>query len=116
MFQAMNDAIKEESVAFVFHAEIDVEGLKAEIAARKAAEEREEGDGEESEPQPTLTVKGLEAPQPAAQLRYTAPSEDGSVEERSVRSDGTATATATAGQPSRAERRSKKNKKKAKRR
>jgi preprotein translocase subunit SecA len=118
MFQAMNDAIKEESVAFVFHAEIDVEGLQAEIAARKAAEEREEDNSEEAEAQPVVTVKGLEAPQPAAQLRYTAPSEDGSVEERSVRSDGMATATATAGQPSRAERRAsaKKGKKKAKRR
>ncbi len=72
LFQAMTDAIKEESVGYLFNVEVQVE------AAPEAAEEAA----------PLLVAKGLVTPQAPTQLQYSAPdldSEDG-VE---VRSDGT---------------------------
>ncbi len=118
MFEAMNDAIKEESITYVFHADIDVEGLQAELAARRSAEEGADGEtaGEEADAPQTVTVKGLEAPRPAASLRYSAPSEDGSVQERDVRADGTSSDAAPKDQPNRKERRAKKKKKQKSRR
>jgi preprotein translocase subunit SecA len=61
MFAAMMDAIKEESVGYVFNVEVQVE----EAAAAT--------DGEAHE----MVAKGLEAPSRPARLQYSAPSVDG---------------------------------------
>jgi len=71
LFQAMNEAIKEESVGYLFNLEVEVE----------AQVETDTGDvasGEAHEPEhPHIVAKGLQAPQRPAQLHYTAPSIDG---------------------------------------
>ncbi|WP_088320936.1 preprotein translocase subunit SecA [Kineosporia sp. R_H_3] len=59
LFQAMTDAIKEESVGYIFNVEVQVE---------PAAEEADEA--------PVLVAKGLVTPQAPAQLQYSAPSVD----------------------------------------
>ena len=65
MFAAMMDAIKEESVGYVFNLEVQVD---EEQAAAEA-----EGAGGHAE----LVAKGLEAPRRPVQLQYTAPTVDG---------------------------------------
>ena len=80
LFQAVMEAIKEESVRFLFHAEV----------------------------QPAQAEQ--QAPQAPQQLTFVAPSEDGSAEARRVRADGSApeeqgSAPASAGGSNRAERR-----------
>jgi preprotein translocase subunit SecA len=76
MFAAMMDAIKEESVGYVFNLEVQVEEAPAEEVA----------EGEHHE----LVAKGLEAPRRPAQLQYTAPTVDGDVNAapETVRHDG----------------------------
>jgi preprotein translocase subunit SecA len=65
MFAAMMDAIKEESVGYVFNLEVQVEsGPTAEAEAPGA-------------PHAEVVAKGLEAPRRPAHLQYTAPSVDG---------------------------------------
>ncbi len=107
LFQAMLEAIKEESVGYVFHLEVQVRpdaaapaaaagagpsvGAQAPGAAGKALEaaarsgRRSAGRGEEDAPvapaQPVLVAPGLDGEQSRpARLRYTAPSADGDVE------------------------------------
>jgi preprotein translocase subunit SecA len=63
MFSAMMDAIKEESVGYVFNLEVQVEDSSADGA---------QGDGGAP-----VVAKGLEAPRRPAQLQYTAPTVDG---------------------------------------
>ena len=69
MFAAMMDAIKEESVGYVFNLEVQVEDGTAA--------------GQEPSPTPAIgmptevVAKGLSAPRRPAQLQYTAPSIDG---------------------------------------
>jgi preprotein translocase subunit SecA len=65
MFSAMMDAIKEESVGYVFNLDVQVE-------------ESGEGqaDGAEGAPH-EVVAKGLDAPRRPAQLQYTAPTVDG---------------------------------------
>ena len=68
MFAAMMDAIKEESVGYVFNLEVQVEDappVEGEVA----------GEAEHHE----LVAKGLEAPRRPAHLQYTAPTVDGDV-------------------------------------
>jgi preprotein translocase subunit SecA len=60
LFQAMTDAIKEESVGYLFNVEVQVEAAP-----------------EETQAPPVLVAKGLVTPRPPAQLQYTAPSVDG---------------------------------------
>jgi len=64
MFAAMMDAIKEESVGYVFNLEVQVEDEQAAEAG-------------EAERHAELVAKGLEAPRRPAQLQYTAPTVDG---------------------------------------
>jgi preprotein translocase subunit SecA len=67
MFAAMMDAIKEESVGYVFNLEVQVEDeAAAEDAAPAAGAHRHE-----------VVAKGLEAPKRPAQMQYSAPSLDG---------------------------------------
>jgi preprotein translocase subunit SecA len=68
MFSAMMDAIKEESVGYVFN-------LEVQVGEEEAAEAEGEGEGEER--QPGLVAKGLDSPRRPTQLQYTAPSVDG---------------------------------------
>ncbi len=69
MFAAMMDAIKEESVAFVFNLEVQVD-----------ADETADGEGAADEGEhhhPEVVAKGLEAPHRGGRLQYSAPSVDG---------------------------------------
>jgi len=77
LFTAMNEAIKEESVGYVFNLEVEIE---------PAAPEPEEA----LEEHPHIVAKGLQAPTRPAQLQYTAPSVDGEagVEVRGESGDG----------------------------
>ena len=62
LFQAMTEAIKEESIAYLFHVEVEVQ------------EPEDEGLSQDA---PVLVAKGLVAGQQRpAQLQYSAPSED----------------------------------------
>ncbi len=113
LFQAMNEAIKEEVVGFLFHVEVkhpeeqQVDGVTVvtedSAAAAAAAGQRlgaQQGKaagrgGKKSRPaqsapagQPASDPLGLGAPQRPAQLRYSAPSVDG---------DGTTQVTAPGG-------------------
>ncbi|MBT0770309.1 preprotein translocase subunit SecA [Kineosporia sp. J2-2] len=63
LFQAMTEAIKEESIAYLFHVEVEVQQPAEEEGLSKDA--------------PVLVAKGLVAGQQRpAQLQYSAPSED----------------------------------------
>ncbi|MFP5347667.1 MAG: preprotein translocase subunit SecA [Actinomycetes bacterium] len=90
LFQAMTDAIKEESVGFLFNLEVQVP--QVEEAGEEAAEETAEAPTEapvpaaagagtqraDGEPaQPRVLAKGLEGPERPARLQYTAPTVDG---------------------------------------
>jgi preprotein translocase subunit SecA len=63
LFQAMTEAIKEESVGYLFNLEVEVE---------QPAEEETQGEGAS-----VLVAKGLVAPQRPARLSYSAPTVDG---------------------------------------
>jgi len=65
LFQAMTEAIKEESVSYLFNLEVEVE-------PPVEAEEQAQGEGAT-----VLVAKGLVAPQRPAQLQYSAPTVDG---------------------------------------
>ncbi len=106
LFSVMMDAIKEESVGYLFHLEVQVEQPQLAAAAEPAATEAEGatggGDGQAAEagatrpPEassalarsalvgagtaaraPSLAVKGLTQPRRPARLEYTAPTVDG---------------------------------------
>ncbi len=66
LFMAMMDAIKEESIGFLFNVEVKV-----------STQKDFDGDGVVDEVQ--VEAKGLEASQMPAQLSYTAPSETGEI-------------------------------------
>jgi len=69
MFNAMMDAIKEESVGFLFHLEVEIE----------VEEGAEDGEEPHEEDHPHVTAKGLDKPDPTG-LTYTAPTADGDAE------------------------------------
>jgi preprotein translocase subunit SecA len=107
LFQAMTEAIKEESVASLFNVEVQVE-------QPGGAEGEEAG-----EAPPVLVAKGLVAPQRPAQLQYSAPTVDGdggveTHEESDGQTDGPAgrrRAAAATGGSNRAERRANRKRK-----
>jgi preprotein translocase subunit SecA len=83
LFSAMIDAIKEETVSYLFFYQVEVAAeptapsspvVDASSAAAAAQQQA-----------PRLVAKGLDGPQAQVPLSYSAPSEDGEVE---VRSDG----------------------------
>jgi preprotein translocase subunit SecA len=89
MFNTMMDGIKEESVAFLFNLEVQVE----EEPSAEEAEETEElarlfdtgGQApalQSGGPAPAIHAKGLESRRPPADLTYTAPTETGDTEVR----------------------------------
>ncbi len=65
LFTAMNDAIKEESVGYLFNLEVEVEDTPA------------DQDGPVDGEHPQIVAKGLGQPRRPAQLQYTAPTVDG---------------------------------------
>jgi len=71
LFQAMNEAIKEESVGYLFNLEVQVEEADGEDVQDDAADHADHVE------HPHIVAKGLDAPQRPAQLQYTAPSIDG---------------------------------------
>jgi preprotein translocase subunit SecA len=72
MFANMMEAIKEESVGFVFNLEVQVEA-EAEGAG---GDEAEDTDGS-AERHPDVVAKGLDAPKRPGRLQYSAPTIDG---------------------------------------
>ncbi|MFE4835583.1 preprotein translocase subunit SecA [Arthrobacter sp. NPDC056691] len=75
MFQSMMEAIREESVGFLFNLEVEVTPAEDVVVADAAG-----GHTEHHEPQ--IRAAGLEAPEKPAQLQYTAPTETGGAETR----------------------------------
>jgi preprotein translocase subunit SecA len=74
LFEAMNEAIKEESIGYLFNVEVEVNPEDVQDAAVAAPI-----DGFEAAK--AIRAKGLETPAAPAQLHYSAPSDDYSVEE-----------------------------------
>ncbi|GAA4235926.1 preprotein translocase subunit SecA [Actinomadura meridiana] len=102
MFNAMLDGIKEESVGYLFHLEVEVEeqpptptvGAAPVSVAKSATDTDEEADEaaddvEEAEDVPAIKAKGLDKPQRPTKLEYSAPSVDGEggVETHSEKTD-----------------------------
>ena len=75
LFEAMNEAIKEESIGYLFNVEVEVN-------APPDAEAVQDIPADGFEAAKAIRAKGLETPKAPAQLHYSAPSDDGSVQER----------------------------------
>jgi preprotein translocase subunit SecA len=105
LFQAMTEAIKEESVGFLFNLEVQV----APAAPEEAEEEAAPLHGEQAPP--VLVAKGLVEPERPSRLQYSAPTVDGEggVEVHAEGPDGSAAPAAAVG-GNRAERRAQKKK------
>jgi preprotein translocase subunit SecA len=67
LFKVMMEAIREESVGYIFNVEVEVQ------EGAEGAEQSPNGDGEH----PHIQAKGLDAPERPSELTYTAPSIDG---------------------------------------
>ncbi len=112
LWEAMNEAVKEESVGLLFHVEVQREEAPAPTVApmhvsdllaampqaqdgpvgEEAPQAHAEPEGEAAESadrHPHVEVRGVGVEQPRrGALHYSAPSETGGVEERDVRADG----------------------------
>jgi preprotein translocase subunit SecA len=124
MFAAMMESIKEESVAFIFNVEVDVEAMQAELAAQaevvQEAEDiltpgapvaefpgRDAGTDTDGRPQdtprpqdaPRLRAKGLSGGSRPQKLSYSAPTMDGDDEVAVRTEDGEDGALEYAGTP-----------------
>jgi preprotein translocase subunit SecA len=114
LFGAMTEAIKEESVGFLFNLEVKVtppaeQGptITAASAAQAAASAGAAAAGprtpaaEEADtlpaPSGTLVAKGLDGPDRSAPLQYTAPTVDGDAGVKTVTADGRTAAPSGAG-------------------
>ncbi|MGH8894391.1 MAG: preprotein translocase subunit SecA [Actinomycetes bacterium] len=85
MFSSMMDAIKEESVGYVFNLEVQVD------EAAQAAQDAAAADGAAHA---EVVAKGLEAPRRPTQLQYSAPTVDGDPAERQASAPESARAEA----------------------
>ena len=83
MFQSMMEAIREESVGYLFNLEVQTAPAPTSLPGVK--------DARTATMTPTLNVKGLEAPQQPSTLRFSAPSDSGEVTTQ-VRRTGAASA------------------------
>jgi preprotein translocase subunit SecA len=82
MFQSMMEAIREESVGFLFNLEVEVTPAQDVVVADDQGGHTEHVD-------PQVRAAGLEAPARPVQLQYTAPREDGGTQTRvETRSSG----------------------------
>ncbi len=79
LFEAMNEAIKEESVGYLFNSEVQVPTVPESSTEPKSVDALL-GGGEQERPQ--ISAKGLEDGSRRQKLHYSAPAEDGGVEER----------------------------------
>jgi preprotein translocase subunit SecA len=73
MFNAMLDGIKEESVTYLFHLEVEFSEQDEPAVAAEAPEA--EGVGE-AEPEPEIVAKGLKKSKRPSSLSYSAPTVD----------------------------------------
>ena len=88
MFSAMMDAIKEESVGFLFNLEVQVGEEPAQDAAANTTEEEQalfgpavaQAAAASNADHPQIIAKGLDAPKRPQNLSYSAPTADGDVE------------------------------------
>lgn len=71
MFQSMMEAIREESVGYLFNLEVQSQQPATSLPGVQ--------DGRAATMTPVLNVKGLEAPRQPATLRFSAPSDSGEV-------------------------------------
>ncbi|MET4061178.1 preprotein translocase subunit SecA [Arthrobacter sp. UYP6] len=78
MFQTMTEAIREESIGYLFNAEVKVNQPSADVPPALAGLK----DGRGALGQPTITAAGLDAPQRPASLQFSAPNSEGGVETR----------------------------------
>jgi preprotein translocase subunit SecA len=89
MFAAMLEAIKEESVGFLFNVEVEVQQPQPEPEADAAAVPAVDGQlpvavAEDEPPAPAVTAKGLQTESRPAELQYSAPSLDQPEPERTT--------------------------------
>ena len=98
LFEAMNEAIKEESIGYLFNVEVEVDSAQAASELQDTVIDKSpqdavnppQADGQQSDSPladgfsaaKAIRAKGLEAPKSPARLHYSAPSDDGSVQER----------------------------------
>jgi preprotein translocase subunit SecA len=85
LFEAMNDAIKEESIGYLFNVEVEVnppeDAINADAIQDAVKDEVNAAPSDGFEAAKVIRAKGLEAPKARPQLHYSAPSDDGSVQE-----------------------------------
>src|SRR5699024_7971058 len=81
LFEAMNDAIKEESVVYLFNTEVEGPTVPGTSTEPMTVDELLGGD-ESSQARPEISAKGLDEPRDNQRLHYSSPSEDGGVDER----------------------------------
>jgi preprotein translocase subunit SecA len=107
------ESIKEESVAFIFNVEVDVEAMQAERAARAELAELQDTEAEDilvpGEPvaevqdrvqdRPALRAKGLSGESRPQRLSYSAPTIDGDDEVAVRTEEGDASGLEYAGTP-----------------
>ena len=79
LFVAMMDAIKEETVGYLFHVEVQVNAEEAPVSDAAGEESLESTPTVVEEHHPQIAAKGL-GPSRPQQLEYSAPTEDGGVE------------------------------------
>ncbi len=124
LFQAMTEAIKEESVGFLFNLEVQVAepvaGAPTDVAAagetpagETPSDEVRSDEARSAVGTPVVLAKGLDAPERPTQLQYSAPTLDGEGGVDVQREDGTVVSDTEEG--SRAERRAAARKEKKRR-
>ncbi|MBP3044600.1 preprotein translocase subunit SecA [Arthrobacter jiangjiafuii] len=92
MFQTMTEAIREESIGYLFNAEVKVNQPAAALPG--ALNGLKDARGVVAAP--TITAAGLEAPQRPASLQFSAPNSEGGVETRVERATSAKPANAAA--------------------
>lgn len=80
MFQSMMEAIREESVGYLFNLEVQTAPAPTSLPGVK--------DARSATMTPVLNVKGLDAPRQPSTLRFSAPSDSGDVTTQVRRTDG----------------------------
>jgi preprotein translocase subunit SecA len=99
MFNSMMDGIKEESVGYLFHLEVQVEEQQPEpevgatpvavaASASKTTATATDSEGDGDADAPAIVAKGLAEPSRPGKLEYSAPTETGDVEHHTEGSSG----------------------------
>jgi len=90
LFEAMNEAIKEESIGYLFNVEVEVSPDDVQDGGVQGGGGQDGGVQDTQQAAPVdgfeaakaIRAKGLETPATPARLHYSAPGDDGSVQER----------------------------------